>query len=102
MKKEGYTAESIVFGLREAESGTVVMTRKMRISTPTFCGWKKKCASPGNATLKEGVCRVVIQFRVRNVHLWAQNRRQSHNCGTFFQKTFGRLLSAIESSMYWK
>lgn len=53
MKKKGYTKESIAFGLREAESGTVVMTRKMRISVPTFYGWKKKFAGPGNVTPEE-------------------------------------------------
>jgi putative transposase len=46
MKKTRYTEGQIAFALRQAESGTPVaeVIRKMGITEPTFCRWKKQFA----------------------------------------------------------
>ncbi|MBS7792311.1 transposase [Roseococcus sp. SDR] len=46
MKQGRYTDELIAFALRQAEGGTAVtkICRKLGISEPTFCRWKKQFA----------------------------------------------------------
>ena len=43
MKKSRFTDEQIAFLLRQAETGTPVkeVIRKMGVTKPTFCRWKK-------------------------------------------------------------
>lgn len=49
MKQGRYTNEQIAFALRQAEGGTAVteICRKLGISEPTFCRWKKQFAGMG-------------------------------------------------------
>lgn len=54
MKRSHFTAEQIVFALRQAESGTPVteVCRKMCIVEQTFYRWKKKYLGMGIAEIR--------------------------------------------------
>ena len=54
MKQKRYTDEQIAFALRQAESGTVVaeICRKLGVSEPTFCRWKKQFAGMGTVEIR--------------------------------------------------
>jgi putative transposase len=49
MKRRRFTEERIAFALRQAEAGTTVeeICRKLGVSEPTFCRWKKHFAGMG-------------------------------------------------------
>lgn len=49
MKRKRFTEEQIAFALRQAESGTTVdeICRKMSMSEPAFCRWKKQFVGMG-------------------------------------------------------
>jgi len=49
MKRKRYTDEQIGFALHQAESGTAVeeICRKLGVSEPTSCRWKKQFAGMG-------------------------------------------------------
>ena len=55
MKKSRYSAEQIVFALRQAETGTAVaeICRKMGISEQSFYRWKKKYIGMGVAEVRK-------------------------------------------------
>ena len=52
--KKRFTQEQIAFVLRQAEGGVPVaeVVRRMSISEPTFCRWKKKYAGWGVAEIR--------------------------------------------------
>ena len=54
MKRTRYTEEQIAFALRQAESGTPVaeVIRKMGVTEPTFCRWKKPFAGMGVSEIR--------------------------------------------------
>jgi putative transposase len=54
MRKSQYTDQQIAFALRQAEGGTAVeeICRKMGVSEPTFCRWKKQFAGMGVAAIR--------------------------------------------------
>lgn len=54
MKRKRYADEQIAFALRQAESGTAVeeICRKLGVSEPTFCWWKKQFAGMGVAEIR--------------------------------------------------
>ena len=54
MKKSRFTKEQIAFALKQAETGTPVaeICRKMGVSEPTFCRWKKKFDGLGIAEVR--------------------------------------------------
>ncbi len=45
MRKSRFTEQQIAFALQQAEAGTPVaeVRRKMGVSEPTCCRWKKRC-----------------------------------------------------------
>ncbi len=55
MKRKRYSAEQIVYALREAEAGAVVVEicRKLGVSEQTFYRWKKKYSGVGVSELRE-------------------------------------------------
>jgi putative transposase len=54
MKQKRYTDEQIAFALRQAEGGTAVaeICRKLDVSEPTFCRWKKQFAGMGTVEIR--------------------------------------------------
>jgi putative transposase len=54
MKRKRFTEEQIAFALRQAEAGTPVeeICRKLGVSEPTFCRWKKQFAGMGVAEIR--------------------------------------------------
>ncbi len=54
MKRKRYTDEQIAFALRQAESGTAVeeICRRMGVSEPAFCRWKKQFAGMGVSEIR--------------------------------------------------
>lgn len=54
MKKSKFTEAQIIFALRQAEQGTVVLEvcRKMGVSEATFYNWKKKYGGLGVSELR--------------------------------------------------
>ena len=54
MKRKRYTDEQIAFALRQAESGTAVeeICRRMGVSEPAFCRWKKRFAGMGEVEIR--------------------------------------------------
>jgi putative transposase len=54
MKRKRYSEEQIAFGLRQAESGTLVeeIYRKMGVSEPSLYRWKKQFAGMGAAAIR--------------------------------------------------
>lgn len=54
MKKTKFTEQQILFGLKQAETGTRVeeVCRKMGISEATFYNWKKKYGGLGMSELR--------------------------------------------------
>ena len=55
MKRKRYSAEQIVYSLRQAEAGAVVVEvcRKLGVSEQTFYRWKKKYSGVGVSELRE-------------------------------------------------
>ena len=55
MKRMRYSAEQIVYALRQAESGSAVVEicRKLGVSEQTFYRWKKKYSGVGVSELRE-------------------------------------------------
>ena len=55
MKRKRYSAEQIVYALRQAEAGAVVVEvcRKLGVSEQTFYRWKKKYSGVGVSELRE-------------------------------------------------
>ena len=55
MKRTRYSAEQIVYALRQAEAGAVVVEvcRKLGVSEQTFYRWKKKYSGVGVPELRE-------------------------------------------------
>lgn len=54
MKRKWYSDEQIAFVLRQAEGGTVVeeICRKLDVSKPTSCRWKKQLAGMGKVEIR--------------------------------------------------
>ena len=55
MKRMRYSAEQIVYALRQAEAGSAVVEicRKLGVSEQTFYRWKKKYSGVGVSELRE-------------------------------------------------
>ena len=55
MKRKRYSAEQIVYALRQVESGSaaVELCRKLGVSEQTFYRWKKKYSGVGVSELRE-------------------------------------------------
>ncbi len=55
MKRNRYSAERIVYALRQVESGSaaVEICRKLGVSEQTFYRWKKKYSGVGVSELRE-------------------------------------------------
>jgi putative transposase len=55
MKRKRYSAEQIVYSLRQVESGSaaVEICRKLGVSEQTFYRWKKKYSGVGVSELRE-------------------------------------------------
>ncbi len=55
MKRKRYSGEQIVYALRQAEAGTVVVEicRKLGVSEQTFYRWRKKYSGVGVSELRE-------------------------------------------------
>ncbi len=55
MKRKRYSAEQIVYALRQAEAGSAVVEicRKLGVSEQTFYRWKKKYSGVGVSELRE-------------------------------------------------
>ena len=55
MKPKRYSAEQIVYALRQVESGSAAMEicRKLGVSEQTFYRWKKKYSGVGVSELRE-------------------------------------------------
>ena len=55
MKRKRYSGEQIVYALRQAEAGSVVVEicRKLGVSEQTFYRWKKKYSGVGVSELRE-------------------------------------------------
>ena len=55
MKRKRYSAERIVYALRQVESGSaaVEICRKLGVSEQTFYRWKKKYSGVGVSELRE-------------------------------------------------
>ena len=55
MKRKRYSAEQIVYALRQVESGSAVVEicRKLGVSEQTFYRWKKKYSGVGVSELRE-------------------------------------------------
>ncbi len=55
MKRKRYSAEQIVYALRQVESGSaaVEICRKLGVSEQTFYRWKKKYSGVGVSELRE-------------------------------------------------
>ena len=55
MKRKRYSGEQIVYAVRQAEAGSVVVEicRKLGVSEQTFYRWKKKYSGVGVSELRE-------------------------------------------------